>query len=260
MSSKSVEKFLNSPMSSLKLTKGVMTTLFAQLSRQSGLLRSRYGYWHKRCTSCFEARKIEDSVECSNCSGGYIKISNQEIDSLKDLFSQTAIQDWLMSEDARLKDGGTIYGYGTWNKHTDVIGKVFLNKGFGYLCWWRLGRKDRMSIFKSAVKNMGKDFVLSMPLNALPFVIPVFNWVESYCEIKTLSLLTDREAVRLKKFSSFEDSIRILQGAGFTKKDGSIFDLDLKIESEAGKLRAKYPRLNQRTAKLFLEIAKQEGW
>lgn len=260
MASKQVEKFLNSPMSSLGLSKNVMTTLFTQLAHQSGIHYHHKGGWRKRCDSCFETRKEKDDVECSNCSDGYIKISNQEISSLKELFSQMTIQDWLNSEDIRIKEGGKFYGYETCNKHTDVTGKIFLKKGFGYLCWWRLERKDRASIFKSAVKNMGKDFVLSMSLNALPVVRPVFNWVESNYEIKTLSLLTNRELVRLKEFSSFENSIRILQEAGFTKKDGTIFDLDMNIEYEADKLRAKYPKLRYREAKMILEIAKSEEW
>lgn len=250
MPSKSVEKFLNNPLSSLGL-KGVIVTRFLSVFihfkyediAQYSVTDTKL--WCKKCKSCEENTK----KGCINCLNGYIDLNKKEISQLKNELLQTSIKEWL---DIDRKDCN-------YNHKTDCIGKMFLEKDFGYLCWWRIGTTSRAPIFKKAAKDMGKDFVLSMPIRSLPVTSNDNCWWRirregAYC-INDIKDFTE-----MKYGPSFEKSLRALQEAGFTKKDGAIFSLDLNIEAEADELRAKYQKLKYREAKIILEIAKEEGW
>lgn len=256
MPSKPVEKFLNSTMSSIGLTSAIYTKFLAIFAKSQGILYDSYTRkipWFKWCQHC-KGQEWYERQGCSNCSGhSRIYLSREEVSEIKNNFSNLTVREWLKAEGVnnRHYDG----------KKADCIGKFFLNIGFGYLCWGRIGTKARAQIFQKAVGDMGKDFVLSMPAAALP---AISSDRSHWHLIRSGTIRTLIEGYvpseRPQYGPSFERSIRVLQEAGFTKDDGAIFDLDLKTESEADKLRAKHPKLSQRNAKLFLEIAKAEGW
>lgn len=255
MSSKFVEKFLDSSMDSIGLTSAIYTKFLAIFARTQGVYYESYAKdpWFKRCPHC-KGQEWHERRECINCSGeGRMYLTRAEVVSIKNDFSVLTVKEWLKAEGVnnRHYDG----------KKADCIGKFFLDKGLGYLCWGRIGTKARAQIFQKAIRDMGKDFVLSMPAAALPAISSDRSHWHLIRSGTIRTLIEEYTPCERPQYGpSFERSIRVLQEAGFTKKDGAIFDLDLKIESEADKLRAKHPKLNQRTAKLFLEVAKAEGW
>lgn len=254
MSSKSVKKFLNSTIISLIVSNAITKTQATYLSYN--LLR-KFG-WYKGYDGI---TNLETKIVLNRKDGKDIQTKCLNM----------TIADWLETENfsefyRKISGNSSQPKYITEN--TDAVGKFFLENGFGYLCWWRIEKPKRKDIFKKAVQDMGKEFVLSLPVESLPInrneedkILFGFNDLENYDDyIRGKITIRDLVNSNYNYGTTVEYSLRILQEAGFTKKDGAIFDLDLSVESEADKLRAKYPKLNQRTAKLFLEVAKVEGW
>ena len=176
MPSKSVENFLNSPISSFRFSKNKMTTIFKMVLRKNGIrdlfIDPNRRAYARICSTCANEDNSQNHNGCSKCYCGALKIMKKELDFFKKNFALTTIKDYLELD---YEVFASTHYYQSWR--TDIVGETLLQKGFGYLCWWRIDKKDRTTIFKSAVKNMGKEFVLSLPLQALPIGRPVINFI-----------------------------------------------------------------------------------
>ena len=191
---------------------------------------------------------------------------------IKSMGQDTSLADWLKSDLASKTEKDF------WSETgitTDSVGRLFLELDKPHLCWWRIGNNQKTHVFLTAMRDMGKDFILDMPIPVLPIGARDAEIIARQTGHKSLTTCSIREMIEAPYLlngpakrksliigygSKVEISLKMLQEAGFTKKDGAVFKLDLKASKEIEELRSRHTGLGQAQAKFFLAIARREGW